>query len=78
MNIEVRVLKPVRNLECSCCGQSTIGRQWWNRDNGYGLCESCAIRIEPRESEEDMKSCYGIKGFHYCLINENVEESEDD
>jgi hypothetical protein len=32
---------PARWLLCSCCGAETRGRQWHNRDTGYGLCVSC-------------------------------------
>src|SRR6185503_3800288 len=35
-----RKTRPKR-LICSCCGESCIGRQWWNRDTGYGLCDRC-------------------------------------
>lgn len=60
-------MKHVETLECCCCGQYTKGRQWWNRDIGYGLCEFCADRISKREDEETMKSCYGRKGEHYAI-----------
>lgn len=59
-----------KRLSCCCCGEITMGRQWWNRDIGYGLCSDCAERIEKRESAEDMKSCYGVKGIHYSLMTQ--------
>jgi len=46
-----------------------MGRQWWNRDKGFGLCSQCAERIEKRENADYMKECYGIKGYHYDLSN---------
>jgi hypothetical protein len=55
----------VLNLTCCCCGQSTKGRQWWNRDTGYGLCPGCAAWIAQRESPEQMKQSYGIPEYHY-------------
>lgn len=60
--------KPVVSLTCCCCGKSTQGRQWYNRDKGYGLCANCAEWIKSRgTSAEEMQSLYGIKGTHYDL-----------
>jgi hypothetical protein len=67
-------LKPIRVLECCCCGESTRGRQWWNRDTGYGICGACIKwfrtsrkpdRDDPRESEEQIRDYYGIEGIHF-------------
>jgi hypothetical protein len=58
--------KPIRNLACCCCGECTRGRQWRNRDLGFGYCESCDIRH--KENEEEKKEIYGIRGIHFCLI----------
>lgn len=60
-------MKPIKTLNCSCCGQYTQGRQWWNQDTGYGLCESCAGIISKSEDPESMESCYGRKGEHYAI-----------
>ncbi len=57
-----------KTLICCCCGVYTVGRQWYNRDAGYGLCPKCAKWIKSR-NDEDMQSCYGIEGYHY-----NIEE----
>jgi hypothetical protein len=56
-------------LTCCCCFQGTHGRQWYNRDTGYGLCAKCAnwIPTRGRETPEDMKENYGIEGVHYFL-----------
>ncbi len=67
-------LKPIKTLTCCCCGEQTIGRQWWNRDTGFGLCESCAERISKNEDQETMKSCYGEKGVHYALTIKSSSE----
>lgn len=56
--------KPI-SLECCCCGNRTIGRQWYNRDTGYGVCEPCATKIALTETPEYMRSTYGIYGVHY-------------
>jgi hypothetical protein len=59
--------KPIKELICCCCGNQTRGRQWWNRDTGFGLCVKCAEVISKKEDEETMKSCYGEKGKHYAI-----------
>jgi len=56
----------VKSLTCCCCGGLAKGRQWWNRDTGYGLCPGCAKWIADRgESPASMKESYGIAGYHY-------------
>jgi hypothetical protein len=54
-------------LECGCCGASTRGRQWWNRDTGYGICGTCAAWIAARAhyDQEAFTRCYGEKGVHW-------------
>lgn len=58
---------PIRGKICSCCGARTRGRHWHNRDAGYGLCVTCADRINARGKmdAEEMLSCYGRRGYHY-------------
>ena len=65
-------MKRLQSLTCSCCDQPTKGRQWWNRDKGYGLCGDCAVKIAEKEDAETMKSYYGEAGVHY-LLPEKVE-----
>jgi len=60
-------MKPIRLLKCCCCGQLAKGRQWHNRDKGYGLCNRCAEVISKNTSCEDMQSCYGKQGIHYLI-----------
>lgn len=55
----------VVRLICCCCGAVTTGRQWHNRDTGFGLCGSCAISIKNKETAEEMRSNYGVDGVHY-------------
>jgi hypothetical protein len=59
--------KPIEGLTCSCCGGPARGRQWYNRDTGYGLCDKCAQWIKPRETTEYMEECYGIEGYNYSI-----------
>lgn len=65
-------MKAIRRLTCCCCGASTKGRQWWNRDTGFGLCPKCADWIAGRETPEDMERSYGVKGIHYAVEAEAV------
>jgi hypothetical protein len=59
---------PIQTLTCCCCGESCQGRQWHNRDTGYGLCASCADGIAGRDTDKvEMKMLYGVRGFHYAV-----------
>lgn len=59
--------KPIKELICCCCGNETHGRQWWNRDTGYGLCVPCVEWLKDKEDEETMRLNYGEKGIHYAV-----------
>lgn len=62
---------------CSCCGGYCKGRQWWNRDKGFGLCPSCANRLKSKAySTEEMKDLYGVEGYHY--FTEEVKQCEEE
>ncbi len=57
-------------LICACCGSRTKGRQWWNRDTGYGLCSCCYDWLKDRgESDKEIEDCYGKVGYHF-KVNE--------
>lgn len=57
-----------RLLECCCCGSGTLGRQWWNRDTGYGMCPSCIAFVRRKGmSEEEIQCNYGMEGVHWNL-----------
>jgi len=64
---------PIRGLTCCCCFSHTHGRQWHNRDTGFGLCPRCATWIQTRKSHEgppdaaEMERLYGKPGIHYDL-----------
>lgn len=60
---------PLRELTCCCCGELTIGRQWWNRDKGYGHCDACTLRYDKETKEFEENECFGIKGYHYFIKN---------
>lgn len=67
---------PIKWLQCAVCGNYDYGRQWWNRDQGYGLCKECSDRLEKREGIQNMKSYYGIKGLHYYLSEDAIANHE--
>ena len=52
-------------LSCCCCGARTLGRQWHNRDTGYGICPKCVKWIAVKWPNEDLRSLYGVEGVHY-------------
>ena len=52
------------NLTCACCGRETKGRQFHNRDTGYGLCESCYDYIAKKDGVAYVQYNYGIQGVH--------------
>lgn len=52
-----------RRLICACCGSGAMGRQWWNRDTGYGYCGKC----NEENSAEEIRSCYGVRGYHFSI-----------
>ena len=58
-------LPQVKNLTCCCCGNYTKGRQWWNRDSGYGLCVDCIDYCHRGITDKEFESCYGIRGVHF-------------
>ncbi len=60
-------LSSIKKLKCTCCGSYTRGRQWWNRDTGYGICNGCAMEQKLTEDADEMKDNYGIERIHYNL-----------
>lgn len=62
------VIKPIRTLLCCCCGTDTQGRQWHNRDTGYGIFDRCATKQKNGSYDAaTMHSYYGVEGVHYLL-----------
>lgn len=56
----------IQNLTCSCCGGYAPGRQWYNRDTGYGVCLKCVeSNIRHGEDADSIKQSYGVRGVHY-------------
>jgi len=65
----------VVRLTCCVCGSRCQGRQWWNRDAGYGLCGPCAhwLTAVHRTPAAEMVDLYGHDGRHYFLKSTEVE-----
>jgi hypothetical protein len=61
--------KPIVSLTCACCSDSTRGRQWHNRDTGYGICSKCVewLTTTRKTASEEMASLYGVAGVHYNI-----------
>lgn len=55
----------LENMHCCCCGGCTKGRQWWNRDDGYGFCERCADEQFPNVQDAELTRSYGVRGYHF-------------
>lgn len=62
-------MKRPRSLICCCCGSGCIGRQWWNRDTGYGICVPCANQWEtnPKVGPDELKQSCGVRGVHFDI-----------
>jgi hypothetical protein len=55
---------------CCVCGHAAHGKQWWNRDKGYGLCMDCAARWINRHADKaDFERSYGRAGIHWGQDN---------
>jgi hypothetical protein len=59
--------KRVMILICECCGAPTLGRQWWNRDKGHGVCNNCALKKSKYLTPATMRDYYGEQGIHYLI-----------
>lgn len=54
-------------LNCACCGAYVNGRQWWNRDDGYGVCAQCFREEVARSGHDEAVRLYGNPGEHHSL-----------
>jgi hypothetical protein len=54
----------IESLTCCCCGSGLKGRQWWNRDTGFGLCNGCIAFVGIKDGE-DYADSYGHRGIHW-------------
>jgi hypothetical protein len=62
------------SLECCCCGGNAGKfKQWWNRDDGYGICPDCIKDFRAKGmSEKEIRDCYGVEGVNFA---KQVEET---
>lgn len=55
-----------RDLSCCCCGEyAGHWCQWYNRDNGFGVCFECVTYIHKRFPAEDITRNYGVEGVNW-------------
>lgn len=59
-----RVETPVEFLTCCCCGGELWGRQWWNRDTGFGICPGC-YQINGITDKTKYHKSFGHRGIHW-------------
>lgn len=71
----------IRTLVCACCGESVKGRQWRNRDTGYGVCVRCADANTAKYGEgkpgdslggDTTYALYGVRGQHFAVDEDAV------
>lgn len=58
--------RPIRRLTCCVCGATTRGRQWWNRDSGFGVCRRCFAQEAAKDLAE-ARRLYGEAGVHHSI-----------
>lgn len=54
-------------LTCACCGERARGRQWHDRDTGYGVCSRCFRASFLRDGRDEAERLYGRAGEHHSL-----------
>lgn len=57
----------IKTLLCNCCDSYTKGRQYWNRDTGYGICPECAKSQIERYGIESVEFDNGKEGIHFNI-----------
>lgn len=65
--------KPIKWMECTCCGESYQGRQWYNQDAGYGLGDCCVKHCGADSTPGTESSCYGVAGIHFLIPKEEKD-----
>lgn len=68
--------KPIKWMECTCCGRFYYGRQWWNQDHGYGLGD-CCVRYCGVDPAAGPNPCYGVPGIHFLIDRKEHETPEE-
>lgn len=65
--------KPIKWMECTCCGESYQGRQWYNQDAGYGLGDCCVEYCGADSTLGTESSCYGVAGIHFLIAKDEKD-----
>ena len=60
----------LRRLTCCVCGSQCRGRQWHDRDTGYGICLSCAAEQVDIFGYAEARRLYGRRGVHWGAYDE--------
>lgn len=71
--------QPIVRMECACCGNSVKGRQYWNQDDGYGLCNDCANSkhfATNTEAQTGYNLAHGYAGVNF-LIDPTADADQD-
>lgn len=66
--------RPIKWMECTCCGESYQGRQWFNQEPGYGLGDCCLDLHNADPTPGAESECYGVAGIHF-LIDQAEKEN---
>lgn len=67
--------KPIKWMSCTCCGESMRGRNWWNQEPGYGLCDACATKHCGVADGEESQT-YGVRGVHYLIPADELDRPQ--
>jgi hypothetical protein len=60
--------KKIICLDCACCGgYAPAHRQWYNQDDGYGVCKDCFDLHVQKYGEDTAKNYFGLSGVHHSL-----------
>lgn len=65
--------KPIKYLSCTCCGDGLQGRDWWNQEPGYGLCDKCVEFCGAPTKLGEYSQTYGVAGIHFLISQEEKE-----
>jgi hypothetical protein len=65
--VEEAVRQTRRRLKCCICGgEAGHWSQWWNRDDGFGVCVPCIGRERSRgATDAEILSRYGTEGVNW-------------
>jgi len=64
--------RPIKWMQCTCCGESYRGRQWWNQDCGYGLGDYCVEYCGADTALGAYSDRYGVSGIHFLIAGDSA------